>query len=131
MVEGLSFGRGQAWGISGKVSETWTDDIGANYFRSYAPALRSEVCRLAEAAGVTSLTPGGQSGLVTAFPLMQPQQQRLVVHIVNCEIDDRLLAQSTGARWIRTRRPELYGPLATPTGREEDTRKVRFDNKGV
>jgi predicted amidohydrolase len=32
----------------------------------------------------------------------------------------------TGRRWIKSRRPELYGPLATPTGMEEDTRVVRF-----
>lgn len=28
----------------------------------------------------------------------------------------------TGCRWIRTRRPELYGPLTVPTGIEKDTR---------
>jgi predicted amidohydrolase len=51
--------------------------------------------------------------------------------MVVCDIDDQLLGHNTGKRWIRTRRPLLYGPLATPTGKEEDTRKVRFDKKGV
>lgn len=32
----------------------------------------------------------------------------------------------TGKRWIKARRPELYGPLAVATGQEEPTRKVRF-----
>jgi hypothetical protein len=29
--------------------------------------------------------------------------------------------------WLRARRPELYGPLAVPTGRECDTRKLKFE----
>jgi predicted amidohydrolase len=47
------------------------------------------------------------------------------------ELDASLLVRATGNRWIRTRRPELYGPLAEPTGMEEETRKMRFDGKGV
>jgi len=51
--------------------------------------------------------------------------------MVVADLDPGLLAQSTGRRWIRTRRPELYGLLAQRTGQEEDTRKVRFDAKGI
>jgi len=51
--------------------------------------------------------------------------------MVIADLDGSLLDQCTGRRWIRTRRPELYGPLATPTGIEQDTRAVRFDEKGV
>ncbi len=51
--------------------------------------------------------------------------------MVVADLDASLLPQSTGRRWLRTRRPELYGPLTVPTGMEEDTRKVRFDKKGV
>lgn len=51
--------------------------------------------------------------------------------IVLAHLDPDLLEESTGRRWIRTRRPELYGPLVEPTGLEEDTRAVRFDRKGV
>ena len=32
----------------------------------------------------------------------------------------------TGVRWIRSRRPELYQAVSTPTGREQDIRTVRF-----
>jgi predicted amidohydrolase len=35
----------------------------------------------------------------------------------------------TGTRWIRSRRPELYGELAKPTGREQDIRTVRFSTE--
>jgi predicted amidohydrolase len=51
--------------------------------------------------------------------------------MVVADLDMTLLAESTGRRWIKTRRPDLYQPLAVPTGMEEDTRKVRFDRKGV
>lgn len=47
------------------------------------------------------------------------------------ELDASLLERPTGQRWVRTRRPELYGPLAVPTGMEESTRKLRFDGEGV
>ncbi|NOY80338.1 MAG: acyltransferase [Kiritimatiellaeota bacterium] len=45
---------------------------------------------------------------------------------VAADLDPGLRRMCTGARWIKTRRPELYAPLTTPTGTEEDTRTVRF-----
>jgi N-carbamoylputrescine amidase len=51
--------------------------------------------------------------------------------MVIADLDASLLDQSTGRRWIKTRRPELYHPLTTPTGLERDTRSVRFDKKGI
>jgi predicted amidohydrolase len=51
--------------------------------------------------------------------------------MVIADLDAGLLDESTGRRWIRTRRPELYGALAIATGQEQDTRAVRFDHKGV
>ena len=47
--------------------------------------------------------------------------------IVIADLDPRLLLNCTGRRWIKSRRPELYGRLSTRTGKEEDTRKVRFE----
>jgi predicted amidohydrolase len=32
----------------------------------------------------------------------------------------------TGVRWMKSRRPALYGPLAVPTGNERETRDLRF-----
>jgi N-carbamoylputrescine amidase len=46
--------------------------------------------------------------------------------IVVADLDTRLLETATGRRWIRARRPELYGPLAVRTGRERDTRELKF-----
>lgn len=51
--------------------------------------------------------------------------------MVVADLDASLPEHSTGRRWIRTRRPELYGLLTVPTGLEEDTRTVRFDQKGI
>jgi predicted amidohydrolase len=51
--------------------------------------------------------------------------------IVIADLDPTLLDEATGRRWIRTRRPDLYGDLVKPTGMEEDVRSVRFDQKGV
>jgi predicted amidohydrolase len=51
--------------------------------------------------------------------------------MVVADLDPALRAHNTGLRWIRSRRPELYGPLAVRTGLEQDTRKVRFDPAGL
>jgi len=46
--------------------------------------------------------------------------------LVLADLDASLLAESTGRLWIRARRPQLYGPLAVPTGQECETRKLKF-----
>ena len=51
--------------------------------------------------------------------------------MVVADLDLTLIPESTGQRWIRTRRPELYAPLTCSTGREISTRALRFDEKGV
>jgi predicted amidohydrolase len=50
--------------------------------------------------------------------------------MVVADLDASLLENATGRRWISTRRPELYGPLTVRTGKEKDTRAVRFDEIG-
>jgi hypothetical protein len=46
--------------------------------------------------------------------------------MVLADLDSSLLENVTGRRWIRARRPELYGPLAVRTGQERDTRELKF-----
>ncbi len=46
--------------------------------------------------------------------------------IVVADLDAALLPTSSGRRWLRARRPELYTSLAERTGNETDTRAVRF-----
>lgn len=49
--------------------------------------------------------------------------------MVVADLDASLRNNCTGARWIKTRRPELYGPLTVPTGLEEDIRRVRYSHE--
>jgi predicted amidohydrolase len=46
--------------------------------------------------------------------------------MVVADLDASLLPTSSGQRWLRARRPELYDSLTRPTGREQPTRRVRF-----
>jgi predicted amidohydrolase len=48
--------------------------------------------------------------------------------MVVADLDASLLPSSSGRRWLRARRPELYGSLTRPTGQEQTTRRVRFGN---
>ena len=47
--------------------------------------------------------------------------------LVIADLDAGLLAESTGRKWMRARRPKLYGALTVPTGMECDTRKLKFE----
>ncbi len=46
--------------------------------------------------------------------------------MVVADLDASLVPTSSGRRWLRARRPELYEPLTRRTGQEQDTRRVRF-----
>ncbi|MFL6333415.1 MAG: nitrilase family protein [Pyrinomonadaceae bacterium] len=46
--------------------------------------------------------------------------------MVVADLDAEVIPTSSGRRWLSARRPELYGPLTVPTGKERDTRSVRF-----
>ncbi|MFA7017356.1 MAG: nitrilase family protein [Sphaerochaetaceae bacterium] len=49
--------------------------------------------------------------------------------MVIAELDPTYFSSSTGRRWMKTRRPELYDLLSTKTGIEQDTRTVRFSHE--
>jgi N-carbamoylputrescine amidase len=46
--------------------------------------------------------------------------------MVIADLDPSLREWSTGVRWMKARRPELYQEIISPTGNEHDTRAVRF-----
>jgi predicted amidohydrolase len=46
--------------------------------------------------------------------------------MVVADLDASLIETSSGRRWLRARRPELYEGLTRPTGNEKPTRRVRF-----
>ena len=49
--------------------------------------------------------------------------------MVTAELRPETLEMCTGSRWIQSRRPDLYGLLCKPTGRERDTRSLRFEGE--
>ncbi len=51
--------------------------------------------------------------------------------MVVADLDLSLLDRCTGRRWIRGRRPELYGPLAESSGTELGPREARFSRTTV
>jgi predicted amidohydrolase len=53
----------------------------------------------------------------------EPREQMLVA-----DLDLSMRDRATGTRWIRARRPELYNTLVEKTGKEEETRNVRFEH---
>src|SRR5580765_4555305 len=46
--------------------------------------------------------------------------------MVVADLDASVLPTSSGRRWLRARRPDLYASLTQPTGLEQETRRVRF-----
>jgi len=46
--------------------------------------------------------------------------------MVIADLDASLLPTSSGRRWLRARRPELYESLTRRSGNEQETRRVRF-----
>jgi len=46
--------------------------------------------------------------------------------MVVADLDASVLPTSSGRRWLRARRPELYEALTRATGQEQETRRVRF-----
>lgn len=51
--------------------------------------------------------------------------------MVIADLDGGMLGRCTGRRWIRGRRPELYGGLCQQTGKEFDPRAARFSEEEV
>jgi predicted amidohydrolase len=47
--------------------------------------------------------------------------------MVVADLDAALLEHSTGREWIAARRPELYRLLTERSGRERDTRELKFE----
>ena len=74
----------------------------------------------------------GNAMIVDCYGRIITETCRPADDMVAADLDGSLLERCTGRRWMRTRRPELYGPLAVRTGIEQDTRAVRFDkNTGI
>jgi hypothetical protein len=80
-------GEGRVLQLAGKVTPTWTNDIGSEFFQSYTKENRQAIWDLADVLGVRSLLAGKCDGAVGVFPVVQPDHRRTVVHLVNYDID--------------------------------------------
>lgn len=68
----------------------------------------------------------GNSMIIDPYGDILAETWKAEDEIVIAEIDLTVRDKSTGQRWIVSRRPDLYKPLTEHTGKEENTRKVRF-----
>lgn len=69
----------------------------------------------------------GNAMILDPYGRILAESKSLASDLVVADLDAALRDRSTGVRWIRARRPELYQPLVVATGQEQETRKVRFD----
>jgi predicted amidohydrolase len=69
----------------------------------------------------------GNAMLLDPYGRILVESTRAGDDMVVADLDEQLRDRCTGVRWIKARRPSLYAPLTRSTGREEDTRSVRFD----
>jgi len=68
----------------------------------------------------------GNAMILDPYSEIIAETRATVDAIVVADLDASLLETSSGRRWLRARRPELYGSLAVRTGKEQETRRVRF-----
>src|SRR5690606_25132537 len=72
----------------------------------------------------------GNAMILDPYGRILAESTALEDDLVFADLDASLRDRCTGVRWMRARRPELYHPLAQPTGHEQDTRTVRFEYGG-
>jgi predicted amidohydrolase len=69
----------------------------------------------------------GNSMILDPYGRILNESREPADDMVVADLCGDLLPHSTGRMWIQARRPELYGPLTERTGRERDTRELKFE----
>jgi predicted amidohydrolase len=69
----------------------------------------------------------GNAMVVDCYGRIVGESQAIGDDMIVADLDASLRERCTGVRWIKARRPDLYKPLTERTGREMDTRAVRFE----
>ena len=72
----------------------------------------------------------GNAMILDPYGRTLAESTALADDMVIADLDGSLRERATGVRWMKARRPELYGSLTETTGRERDTRTVRFEYGG-
>src|SRR3954466_9230578 len=68
----------------------------------------------------------GNAMIIDPYGEIIAESRALGDAMVVADLDASLLPTSSGRRWLRARRPDLYESLTRPTGEEQETRRVRF-----
>jgi predicted amidohydrolase len=69
----------------------------------------------------------GNSMILDPYGRVLAETERAADDLVVADLDASLLQQATGRLWLQARRPELYGELAVPTGRERDVHQLKYE----
>ena len=72
----------------------------------------------------------GGAMILDPYGRILTESQSLEDDLVVADLDGQLRERCTGVRWLKARRPELYGSLTVATGQEQSTREVRFEFGG-
>ena len=70
----------------------------------------------------------GNSMIIDAYGRILVEAEEPCEQMLISDLDLLMSDRATGTRWIRARRPQMYGPLVEATGSEQDTRSVRFEH---
>lgn len=68
----------------------------------------------------------GNAMILDTFGRVLAETWKARDEMVTAELDPTLRETNSGRRWILSRRPDLYAPIAQATGKEQETRSVRF-----
>ncbi|MDD4763241.1 MAG: acyltransferase, partial [Sphaerochaetaceae bacterium] len=68
----------------------------------------------------------GNAMILDPYGELLAESKAIEDDMVIAELDLSLVPSSTGRRWLLSRRPDLYDSIAVKTGKEQDTRTVRF-----
>ena len=71
----------------------------------------------------------GNAMIIDCYGRIQAESVALGDDLVVADLDLSLLPLCTGRRWIRARRPELYGSLTVPLGHELSPQEARFSEE--
>jgi predicted amidohydrolase len=71
----------------------------------------------------------GNAMIIDCYGRIQAESDALGDDLVVADLDLGLLPLCTGRRWIRARRPALYGPLTVPLGHELPAQEARFSEE--
>lgn len=72
----------------------------------------------------------GNAMIIDPFGRILAETWKAADAMVVADLDPALRVDNTGQRWMKARRPDLYGPIAVPTGNEVDMRTARFAGTG-